>query len=96
MPKITAFALERISLVTSLISTPLISAATLAWISPSFAKALEYVFGIPTSFWINLQGIYDKEMQEYKEQEEIDESEIEIVKGLKKINKICWRIKCDE
>lgn len=56
-------------------------------ISPSFAKALEYVFGIPTSFWINLQGIYDKEMQEYKEQEEIDESEIEIVKGLKKLIK---------
>ena len=56
-------------------------------ISPSFAKALEYVFGIPTSFWINLQGIYDKEMQEYKEQEEIDENEIEIVKGLKKLIK---------
>ena len=49
-------------------------------ISPSFARSLEYVFGIPTSFWINLQGIYDKEMLEYKEQEEIDENEVEIVK----------------
>ena len=47
-------------------------------ISPSFARSLEYVFGIPTSFWINLQGIYDKEMLEYKEQEEIDENEVEI------------------
>ena len=56
-------------------------------ISPSFAKSLEYVFGMPASFWINLQGIYDKEMLEYKEQEEIDESEVEIVKELKKIIK---------
>lgn len=56
-------------------------------ISPSFAKSLEYVFGIPTSFWINLQGIYDKEMLEYKEQEEIDEKEVKIVKGLKELIK---------
>lgn len=56
-------------------------------ISPSFAKSLEYVLGIPASFWINLQGIYDKEMLEYKEQEEIDENEVEIVKGLKKLIK---------
>ena len=56
-------------------------------ISPSFAKSLEYVLGIPASFWINLQGIYDKEMLEYREQEEIDENEVAIVKGLKKIIK---------
>lgn len=56
-------------------------------ISPSFAKGLEYVFGIPASFWINLQGIYDKEMLEYREQEEIDENEVEIVKELKKLIK---------
>ncbi len=56
-------------------------------ISPSFAKGLEYVFGIPASFWINLQGIYDKEMLEYREQEEIDENEVEIVKQLKKLIK---------
>ena len=37
-------------------------------ISPSFAKSLEYVFGMPTSFWINLQVIYDTEILEYKEQ----------------------------
>lgn len=56
-------------------------------ISPSFAKGLEYVFGIPAGFWINLQGIYDKEMLEYREQEEIDENEVEIVKQLKKLIK---------
>ena len=52
-------------------------------ISPSFAKSLEYVLGMPASFWINLQGIYDKEILEYKEQEEIDENEVNIVKSLK-------------
>ena len=56
-------------------------------ISPSFAKSLEYVFGMPASFWINLQGIYDKEILEYKEQVEIDEKEVEIVKQLKKLIK---------
>ena len=30
-------------------------------ISPKFAKSLEYVLGIPSKFWINLQGIYNKE-----------------------------------
>lgn len=56
-------------------------------ISPSFAKSLEYVFGMPASFWINLQGIYDKEILEYKEQEEIDENEVNIVKSLKELIK---------
>ncbi len=54
-------------------------------ISPSFAKSLEYVFGMPASFWINLQGIYDKEILEYKEQKEIDENEVSIVKSLKSL-----------
>ena len=56
-------------------------------ISPSFAKSLEYVLGMPASFWINLQGIYDKEILEYKEQEEIDEDEVNIVKSLNKLIK---------
>ena len=41
-------------------------------ISPSFAKSLEYALGLPASFWINLQGKYDKEILEYEEQENID------------------------
>lgn len=56
-------------------------------ISPSFAKSLQYVFGIPASFWINLQGIYDKELLEYKEQVEIDENEVNIIKQLKDLIK---------
>lgn len=56
-------------------------------ISPSFAKSLEYVLGMPASFWINLQGIYDKEILEYKEQEEIDENEVNIVKSLRAVIK---------
>lgn len=52
-------------------------------ISPSFAKSLEYALGISTSFWINLQGIYDQEILEYEEQENISKDEIEIVKKLK-------------
>lgn len=31
-------------------------------ISLLLAKRLQYVFGIPTSFWINLQEIYDEEI----------------------------------
>ena len=47
-------------------------------ISPSFAKSLEYALGLPTSFWINLQGKYDKEILEYEEQENINKEEINI------------------
>ena len=61
-------------------------------ISPSFAKSLEYVFGMPASFWINLQGIYDKELLEYKEQVEIDENEVNIVKQLKDVVKYAEKL----
>lgn len=56
-------------------------------ISPSFAKSLEYVFGMPASFWINLQGIYDREMLDFEEQENIDKDEVTIVESLKKLIK---------
>ncbi len=61
-------------------------------ISPSFAKSLEYVFGIPVSFWINLQGIYDKELLEYKERVEIDENEVRIIKQLKDLIKYAEKL----
>lgn len=61
-------------------------------ISPSFAKSLEYVFRIPASFWINLQGIYDKELLEYKEQVEIDENEVNIIKQLKDLIKYAEKL----
>ena len=56
-------------------------------ISPAFAKSLEYVFGAPMTFWINLQGIYDKEILEYEEQQNIDKNEVEIVKSIKSVMK---------
>lgn len=59
-------------------------------ISPVFAKGLEYVFGVPMTFWLNLQSIYDKEILEYEEQQNIDENEVAIVKSLKSV------IKCAE
>ena len=44
-------------------------------ISPKLAKSLEYVFVIPTTFWINLQGIYDKEIIEFEEKNNISKNE---------------------
>lgn len=54
-------------------------------ISPAFAKSLEYVFGMPSSFWLNLQNIYDEEIIKYQEQTGIEKEEIDIVKKLKKL-----------
>ena len=54
-------------------------------ISPKLAKGLEYAFDVPMEFWIDLQGLYDKEILEFKEQEEIQEEEFNIVKKAKKI-----------
>ena len=62
-------------------------------ISPSFAKSLEYALGISASYWINLQGIYDKEILEYREQEEIDENEVNIIKSLKSVIKYAEKMK---
>ena len=49
-------------------------------------------FGIPVSFWINLQGIYDKEIIEYKDQVEIDEDELKIIKQLKEVIKYAEKL----
>ena len=51
-------------------------------ISSKFANALEYVFGIPTEFWINLQGNYDKEVLELKKINKKEGSYIEKFKYL--------------
>lgn len=58
-------------------------------ISSKFANALEYVFGIPTEFWINLQGIYDKEILELEKLNNIKEEEFTILNELKDIVKYC-------
>ena len=47
-------------------------------ISSKFANSLEYVFGIPTEFWINLQGNYDKEILELEKINNINTEEFEM------------------
>lgn len=54
-------------------------------ISPKFAKALEYVFGVKSAFWLNLQAIYDKEIIDYQEKNNIDKKEMEITKRIEPI-----------
>ncbi len=56
-------------------------------ISTAFAKKLEYALGIDSSFWINLQTNYDKELLEYEEMNEISQEEIDVLKHFKDIIK---------
>lgn len=58
-------------------------------ISSKFANALEYVFGIPTEFWINLQGLYDKEILEVEKINNIEEEEFNVLNELKEVVKYC-------
>ncbi len=58
-------------------------------ISSKFANSLEYVFGIPTQFWINLQGNYDKEIIEIEKMSEITDEEFNVLGELKDIVKYC-------
>jgi len=48
-------------------------------ISVSFAKKLEYVLGIDSGFWLNLQMNYDVEFYDIKEKAEIKEEEFNIL-----------------
>ena len=54
-------------------------------ISVAFAKKLEYALGIDASFWINLQAVYDRELLEFEEVNNITESEISVLKSLKHV-----------
>ncbi len=58
-------------------------------ISSKFANRLEYALSIPTSFWINLQGIYDSQILELEKQNNIESKEFEILSELKEIMKYC-------
>lgn len=58
-------------------------------ISSNFANRLEYALGIPTSFWINLQGIYDKEILELEKKNNIEEKEFQVLSELSEIVKYC-------
>lgn len=44
-------------------------------ISAKFAMNLEYALGVPKSFWLNLQAIYDAELLEYNELQTITDEE---------------------
>ena len=54
-------------------------------ISVAFAKKLEYALGIDSSFWINLQSNYDRELLEFEEVNNITQEEVNILKPLKKV-----------
>lgn len=54
-------------------------------ISVAFAKKLEYALGIDSSFWINLQANYDRELLEFEEVYNITEEELGILKPLKQV-----------
>lgn len=51
-------------------------------ISVRMAKSLEYVFGIESAFWINLQALYDEELEAYREINAISETEFTLLKKL--------------
>ncbi|MGI5905458.1 MAG: HigA family addiction module antitoxin [Candidatus Pararuminococcus gallinarum] len=56
-------------------------------ISATFAKKMEYALGIESSFWINLQANYEKEVLDLKEQNEITDDELQIAEKLNDILK---------
>lgn len=53
-------------------------------ISPSFAVKLGYALGVPSSFFINLQANYEKELAWLEDLESITDEEVEILKTIKK------------
>ena len=54
-------------------------------ISATFAKKLEYALGIETSFWMNLQDNYDRELIEFEELNKITGEELGVLKRLKEV-----------
>lgn len=54
-------------------------------ISAAFARKLEYALGIETSFWMNLQANYERELLEFEELNEITEEELHILRNLKEV-----------
>ncbi|MBR1377018.1 MAG: helix-turn-helix domain-containing protein [Bacilli bacterium] len=58
-------------------------------ISSKFANALEIALGIPTYFWINLQGIYDKQIIELESINNISKEEYDVLEEIKPIISYC-------
>lgn len=61
-------------------------------ISSKFANALEYALGISTGYWINLQGIYDKEIIELEKINEISKNEYSVLEQLKEVVSYCNKV----
>ena len=57
-------------------------------ISAAFARKLEYALGIETSFWMNLQANYDRELLEFEELNNITEEELNVLKNLKEVTDV--------
>ena len=57
-------------------------------ISPSFAKKLEYALGLDSSFWMNLQNNYDRELLDFEELNNISEDEIDLLSNLKDVSDV--------
>lgn len=57
-------------------------------ISAAFARKLEYALGIETSFWMNLQANYDREILEFEELNNITEEELRVLKNLKEVSEV--------
>lgn len=57
-------------------------------ISAAFARKLEYALGIETSFWMNLQANYDRELLEFEELNNITEEETGVLKNLKEVSEV--------
>ena len=56
-------------------------------ISANFAMGLEYVLGVPKSFWLNLQANYEAELLEVNEEQTITDEERKVREDLKDIVK---------
>ena len=50
-------------------------------ISVAFARKLEYALGIETSFWMNLQANYDRELIEFEDVNNMSDEEIGVLKN---------------
>ena len=58
-------------------------------ISSKFANKLEYALGISMELWINLQGLYDKEVIEIENLNDVSDKETQIIEELSVFSNYC-------
>ena len=59
-------------------------------ISKGLAMGLEYAFGVPGSFWLNLQANYDAELLSLQEEESVEEAEKEVLASINKYFSVAY------